>query len=381
MSQAPAPPESTSDQMAPSPVRPRSRLHIGWIMPPFVHELPVDAPDADAAAERLHALATELMPEHSAEDQYRFALGIGAQLEAMIEADVIYAGLCFLDVDERPSASTIMVSQVEHDSTDDEELLRVTRELLERKHPDDEYRTVELPCGPALTRIGSMAFLINGEWSPTGQELPVQQSQIQVYIPLPGTRDMLVFSLDCPSPEAWELHSELFAEILKTVDWGTDQEIEDYRAMRQSAPVAAAEPDAAVQQELFWHSSRLLDAVALRARMVGGEQTTSVTCEACWSKGLRSACSARHGWRLEDVPPADLASALSRIDSAFSSQGWQVEPADHGAGLRARAGEAAAERSSGYSFTLTADAASGTFSVEVSSACERISVASDSLFG
>ncbi|MFH8346243.1 hypothetical protein [Streptomyces sp. NPDC018045] len=379
MSQTPL--EGMSGQTAPTAAQPRSRLHIGWIMPPFLREVPLDAPDADAAAERLHALVTELMPEHSAQDQFRFALGIGAQMEAMIEADVMYAGLCFLEVEGRPTASTIMVSQVEHDSTDEESLLRVTREALERKHPDDEYQIVELPCGPALTRVGSAVFLLDAGWSPTGQPLPVQQSQIQVYIPLPGTREMLIFTLDCPSPEAWELHSELFAEILKTIDWGTDQEIEDYRAMRQSAPVTAVEPAAAVQQELFWHSSRLLDAAALSARIVGGRQATTVTCAVCWRKGLRSACSAKHGWRLEGAQAADLTAALSRVVTAFASQGWEMAPADNGEGVRAQAGDAVTPRSTGFAFSLSTDAAAGVLSAEVTSPCERTSASADSVFG
>lgn len=376
--------QSRSDHDGPAgtgaPGRARTRLNFGWIMPPFVRELPVDAADDETAAEKLYALTTELLADRPLAEQYRFALALSSQLEPMQEANVIYAGLCLLEAEGRASGSTILVSQVPHEE-DEGEVLRTTREALELRHPDDDYQVVELPCGPALTRIGTSDFVISAEWSPTQQEVLVRQSQIQVYIPLPGTGELLIFALDSPTPEAWDLHSELFAEILKTIDWGTDQEIEDYRSIQQGTQTPAIEPDPAVRQRLFWHSSRLLDAVALRARMVGGEQTTSVTCEACWSKGLRSACSARHGWRLEGVTPADLAPALSRIDTTFSSQGWHVAPANNGAGLRAQAGETAAEQSTGYLFTLAVDTVSGTISIEVSSPCERISAASDSVFG
>lgn len=365
----------------PAPHRQPSALHIGWIMPPFVRELPVGAPDAASAARDLYTLATEFLPNHSAEDQYLFALGLGAQLEPMAEADVIYAGLCFLETEGGRSASTIVVSQVRHESNDEEELLNSAREALERKHPDDDYQRVELPCGPALTRVGAAGFTIAAEFSPTGKDLPFLLSQIRVYIPLPGTDEMLIFGLDSPSQEAWDLHSELFAEVLKTVDWGTDQEIEDYRAMSQRTPVAAVEPDEEVRRDVHWHSSRLLEAVALRGHTTGGQEINSVTCTSCWGKGLRSPCSARHSWRVTGVAADDLPAALSRITSVVSAHGWRAATTDNGDGLRAWATDTAEQRSAGYSFTVSVDSAAGVFSAEVTSPCGRTSAASDSVFG
>lgn len=104
----------------------------------------------------------------------------------------------------RPSLSTIVVSQLEHDSEDEAELLRRTQEILERKYPSDDCRTVELTCGPARTRVGTSRFLIDAEWSASGSEL-------------------LGFELSSQASEEWGLHAELFGEILNTVDWGTDQ--------------------------------------------------------------------------------------------------------------------------------------------------------------
>ncbi|MDT0459939.1 hypothetical protein RM550_30160 [Streptomyces sp. DSM 41527] len=349
-------------------------------MPPFVRELPVDAPDYETGAEQLHTLVTDLMPDRSDEDRFRFALALGSQLDLMLEANVIYAGLCLLEVEGRPSGSTIMVSQIGHESDDDEELLRTTQQALERTHPDDDYQRVELPCGPALSRIGATGFIISAQWSPTGQEVAVQQSQIQVYIPLPGAREMLIFALDSPSSEDWDLHSELFAEILKTIDWGTDQEVEDYRAMRQSAAPTTAEPAESVKQALYWHSSRLMDAVALRGSM-GGGQVTSVTCAECWAKGLRSACSARHGWYIGSVLNGDLAHALPRIVASFASRGWQTANESAGERVRGWAGDEASEQSAGYAFTASVDTRAGTFTAEVTAPCTRAAVAADSLFG
>ncbi|MGY5080173.1 hypothetical protein ACWIGX_24310 [Streptomyces nigrescens] len=372
---APAEAAATTPPSAPK----RTRLNIGWVMPPFVRELPVDAPDYETGAEQLYTLVTDLMPDRSDEDRFRFALALGSQMDLMLEANVIYAGLCLLEVEGRPSGSTIVVSQIEHESDDDEELLRTTQETLERTHPDDDYQRVDLPCGPALSRIGASGFIISAQWSPTGQEVAVQQSQIQVYIPLPGAREMLIFALDSPSSEDWDLHSELFAEILKTIDWGTDQEVEDYRAMRQSAP-AAVEPTDGVKQELYWLSSRLMDAVALHGSM-GGGQVTSVTCAECWAKGLRSACSARHGWSIGSVMNGDLTLALPRAVAAFASRGWQTETESGGNHARVWAEDEAPEQSAGYAFTASVDIEAGTFTAEVTAPCTRAAAPTDSLFG
>ncbi|MFF4604541.1 hypothetical protein ACFY12_17660 [Streptomyces sp. NPDC001339] len=356
-----------------------SRLHIGWIMPPFVHELPVNAMDDETAADQLYTLATELLPNHPPAYQYRFALGLSAQLEPMAAANVIYAGLCPLEVDGRPSLSTIVISQITHDSEDEAGALRTTRELLERKYPDDDCQTVELTCGPALTREGTSSFVIDAEWSASGHELPVTQSQMQAYIPLPDTSEMLVFELSSQVGEDWGLHAELFTEILNTVDWGTDQEVEDYRAMRQSAP-AVVEPAEEVKQELYWHSSRLMDAVALRGSMGGGE-VTSLTCSSCWAKGMRSACSARHDWYIGNVASDDLLPALPRVIESFASQGWRPDEEGTGERVHVWAGDEAPERSAGYAFTASVDTGAGTFTAEVTAPCARASATSDSLFG
>ncbi|MER0480401.1 hypothetical protein ABR737_19015 [Streptomyces sp. Edi2] len=377
-----SPAEESIDDSAvaePPPARRSGQLRIGWIMPEFIRELPVDATDMEAVAESLYALATDLMPEHSADDQFRFALGIGAQLEAMADANVIYAGMCFLEVEGRPTASTIVVSQIEHDSEDEASALRTTRELLEHKHPDDDFQTVELPCGPALTRVGGSGFVMAAETSPTGREELISQSEIQVFVPLPDTAEMLIFELASPSPEGWELHSELFAEILKTIDWGTDQEIEDYRTMRQGAS-AAVEPEDGVKQELYWHSSRLMDAVALQGSMGGGD-IASLTCAECWAKGLRSACSARHSWYIGELTSGDLTGALPRVVESFASQGWRTDDEITGERVGLRAGDEAPERSVGHTLTASVDTGAGRFTAEVTSPCTRASAPADSLFG
>ncbi|MGW7572585.1 hypothetical protein [Streptomyces sp. NPDC054765] len=364
-----------------SAARRPSKLNIGWIMPPFVHEIPVAAADDEAAAEQLYALVTEILPEHPAEFQYRFALGLSAQLEPMAEADVIYAGLCLLDVEGRPSLSTIVVSQVRHDSEDDPELLRTTREALERKFPDDDCQAVELTCGPALIREGGAAFVIDADWSASGHESAVQQSHIQSYIPLPGTSEMLIFELSSPAGADWGLHAELFHEVLNTIDWGTDQEIADYRAMRQAAPVTL-EADEAVKKELYWHSSRLLDSMAIRGRMSGGEKVSPITCQGCRERGLRTPCYATHNWHMNALASVDLSGVLSRVANFSAAIGWESELPESGNSVHSWEVREGGVRT-GFSFTLTISEDASRITAEVASPCTRSihTSTSESAFG
>ncbi|MYT29014.1 MULTISPECIES: hypothetical protein [unclassified Streptomyces] len=367
-------PNETSDTMTttmPPSQQKSTKLRIGWIMPPFVRELPVDAVDDEAAATQLYELVTDLLPNHPQDHQYRFALGLSAQLEPMVEADVIYAGLCPLEVEGRPSLSTMVVSQVVHDGADESEALRKTRETLERKYPDDDWEPVELNCGPALIRVGTSSYIISAEWSASGRELPVTQSQMQAYIPLPGTAEMLIFELSSQEGEDWDLHAELFREILNTVDWGTDQEIADYRAMRSAPSVSApADPDEAVKKALYLHSSRLLDAIALRGRVGGQDPVAVITCADCWAEGLRTPCSAKHVWHIDLVPAGELPGALSRVAAEFSANGWESETTEAGDTVHAREVDTSGNRV-GHSFTLSLDATAVRLTAEVASPCTR----------
>jgi hypothetical protein len=240
-------------------------------------------------------------------------------------------------------------------------------------------------CGPALTRIGTSRLVINAEWSPSGYELPVVLTQKQAYIPLPGTAEMLVFELSSQESEDWGLHAEVFGEILNTVDWGTDQEVEDYRAMQGGGSAGASatvEPDRSVKEGLYWHSSRLLDAIALRGRMGGQEPVGATTCQVCWTKGLRTPCSATHHWHISLLTASDLPGALSRVRAASSANGWESGTDDTGSTIRGWEINAAGERV-GHSFTVSIDVSEGKVAAEVTSPCSRSvhAAPADSAFG
>jgi hypothetical protein len=205
-----------------------SRIHVGWIMPPFLHELPVDAVTADEAAARLKEIALAFLPDRTEEDQYLFALQLGSRLEPMTEAGIIYAGLCFLEDQGQPTFSTITASQIQH-GQDETTLLTTIEQSLSRQYRQDEVQQSALPCGPCVTRLGFAPFQFDNP--ATGAPEYVGRTLLQVYIPLPHSGEMLIFELSVNGPDGWDLHSEVFAEVLKTIDWTTDDEIAEQREL------------------------------------------------------------------------------------------------------------------------------------------------------
>lgn len=215
----------------PAAVEP-SELRVGWIMPPFVHELPLDAVSDDEAGQELYELSQDLLPGSSQDDQLALAQLLGAQLIELKSADGIYAGMCFLEVEGIDTLSTVLVTQFAHDLDEEdgaEQLLRT----VETAYPHDEVFPVKLPCGPAVTRVAQVPVSVRDADDGGTADLP--RGLLQTYVPLPGTTELLLFELSVFTPQGWETHSELFAEILRTIDWATDMEVAQYTSAHQPA--------------------------------------------------------------------------------------------------------------------------------------------------
>lgn len=359
----------------------KPRLHIGWVMPPFFHELPLDTDDGDEAAERLYETVQKVLAGSTDEDRFRMFVTYSAIIGDLRDAGAVYAGFCTLDVDGRPSTASVAVYRTPLRDITAEDALAQALSALQRAYPGDDVRISNLPCGngeaKAVVRIGDAPFTLAPEASPTGQPLEVPRGQIQVYIPLPNDAEMLVFELSTPCMEDWDLYSELFATIVRTLDWATDEEAEMAAALSQAQPVPDVAPDPAVVQELYALSSRILDVLAVRGRMDEGNQVSAVTCADCWTKGLRSVCTARHQWQIDDVEDASLAAALVRLDETSQGQGWLKL-----SGTPGRSVSLAADGGSGHQVNATLVAGRRRLVVEVVAPCTRtVRGPADSAFG
>ncbi|CAL9379589.1 hypothetical protein SUDANB6_01031 [Streptomyces sp. enrichment culture] len=344
--------------------------HVGWVIPPFFHELPVDADDAEEAAERLHETVQKALPGGTDDERLRMFVTYAAMLDDLRGAGAVYAGFCNLDMNGRPSTANVAVYRMPLHDVTSEDALTEALTALRRTYPDDDVRVSSLPCGKgeakAVVRIGDAPFTLAPEASPTGQPLEVPRGQIQVYVPLPSDADMLVFELSTPCMEDWDFYAELFATIVRTLDWATEEEAEMAAALSAAQPVQEAAPDPAVVQELYAHSSRVLDGLAVHGRMDEGNAVSAVTCADCWSRGLRSACTARHQWQIDDVEDALLAAAVGRLDETFQGRGWLKL-----SGTPGRSASLAADGGSGHRVSATVIPGRRRLVVEVVAPCTR----------
>ncbi|MHC5260623.1 hypothetical protein ACYSUO_22305 [Streptomyces sp. UC4497] len=297
----------------------RTELRIGWIMPPFVHELPLDAASDEEAAQELYELACDVLPNSGQDARLAFAQLLGAQVVELKSDGALYAGLCFLEIEGAITASTILVTQFEHDlpEADPDERLRDT---LDEAYPQDEVFPVTLPCGAAVTRVAVAALHVQDADDGTTVNLP--RNVIQTYVPLPGTAELLLFELSLFTPEGWDTHSELFAEVLRTIDWATDAEIAQHRHPQQPAHEALL-PEPETQELLRRQSSQLLDVMAVRRALDERyDQLASLTCDDCSARGLHSSCVAQHRWRIQGLDEDSARNALTGAATYLSDMGW-----------------------------------------------------------
>lgn len=356
-------------------------LHVGWVVPPFFHELPLGTDDADEAAEQLYETVHKVMPGGTDQDRFRMFVTYAGIIDDLRNAGAVYAGFCNLDFDGRPSTATVAVYRMPlHDITA-EDVLSEALSGLRRAYPDDDVRLSTLPSGKgdseAVVRIGQAPFTLTAEASPTGEPLEVPRGQIQVYIPLPNNADLLAFELSTPCMEDWDFYSELFATIVRTLDWATEEQAEMEAALSRAQPVPDVAPDPAVVRELYSVSSRVLDGLGVRGRMDEGNVVSSVTCADCWSKGLTTVCTARHLWQVDGVEDAQLAVAVGRLDESFQGQGWLKL-----AGTPGESVSLAADSGTGHRVSVTVIHGRQRLVVEVVAPCTRtVRGPGDSVFG
>ncbi|AZQ40730.1 hypothetical protein EJ357_33810 [Streptomyces cyaneochromogenes] len=351
--------------------------HVGWFVPPFFHELPVDTEDTDEAAQRLFDLVQTFLGHASEYEQMRMYVIYAHILEQLVDAGAVYAGIGAIDMDGRPSTATISVYRTQIPDTTAEDMLSDLSTGLAQAHPDDDIRIVELASGKAVVRIGEAPFVLSPEVSPSGEPIEVSRGQIQAFVPLPNNFELLTFELSTPSMEDWDYYSELFAQTVRSLDWSTDEEVRMAASLAETRPPEAIAPTPEVVQELYRYSSRVLDALSVLGRMDQGNQVSAITCPDCWTKGLRSACTARHHWQVDDVDDALLAAAVDRLGEAFQSQGWLKLSGTPGQSV-----SLAAHGGSGHQVDATLVVGRRRLVIEVVAPCTRtVSSPGDSVFG
>ncbi|MBD0670602.1 hypothetical protein [Streptomyces sp. CBMA156] len=199
-----------------------ARLQIRFVVPPAFHEIPVFGTE-DQVAEELWELVCEVLASEPDETRVRWAVALAGLIPPMAEAGVIHAGMCLVDVDGRPSTASIVASVCPLVGTDHAGAVDFLLTRLARSRPEAEVTAIELPAGRAAAVIDAVATSLDGGPTPLdGMAVPLHDgvlttSVIQVHLPLPNESQLLSLELSTPCPEDWELYSELFADVVRSI--------------------------------------------------------------------------------------------------------------------------------------------------------------------
>ncbi|MEV7187508.1 hypothetical protein [Kitasatospora sp. NPDC093102] len=198
---------------------------------------PATVAAADELARHLTEVAEELFSATGPEPRRDFAV-ISATLADLIrDAGVVYAGVCALELDDRTSDATLVVSLARHPLP----ITPLATELATvRRHA--EVWTVLLPAGPAAVLVEGRTVPVPGPLAADGQRRWVVTSAVQAFVPLPDGGTVLCAQLSTARPEDWELYTEAFAELLKSIQFGWDGVPAPSAAAAVPAPVPAQAP-------------------------------------------------------------------------------------------------------------------------------------------
>ncbi|MDQ1038014.1 hypothetical protein QFZ75_004430 [Streptomyces sp. V3I8] len=190
-------------------------IDVRWIMPEGFFEIPMDAEDLDETAEQLVELARKALPEADFEVQLQWAVMVAAHYDSFVEAGVQYAGLCMTEVDGTRCTATVSISMVDLDQRAGARPVRFLGSSM-RHLGLGQVSEIELPCGPAVSCIGTRKGSLDGSLTASGADENVLTSFIQVQIPLVnGT--CVVLEMGSPTAEGWEVFSAMFAGVVKSV--------------------------------------------------------------------------------------------------------------------------------------------------------------------
>lgn len=180
----------------------------------------VDPATGAAAAEltaHLAETAEELLSGAGPAARRDFAVIAAALADAVTASGAVYAGVCALQVDGRPADATLVVSLARHPLP----ITGLATELATvRRHA--EVWTVLLPAGPAAVLVEGRSVPVPGPLAADGVRRWAVTSVVEAFVPLPDGASVLCVQLSTAQPQDWELYTEVFAELLKSVQFGWD---------------------------------------------------------------------------------------------------------------------------------------------------------------
>ncbi|MFC5666458.1 hypothetical protein ACFP3U_26260 [Kitasatospora misakiensis] len=179
------------------------------------------APATGAAAAELTAhlaeAAEELFSGTGPGERREFALITASLADVVTASGVVYAGIGAVHVDGRAADATLVVSLARHPLP----ITGLATELATvRRHA--EVWTVLLPAGPAAVLVEGRSVPVPGPLAADGGRRWAVTSVVEAFVPLPDGVSVLCVQLTTAQPQDWELYTDVFAELLKSVQFGWD---------------------------------------------------------------------------------------------------------------------------------------------------------------
>ncbi|MFI6339490.1 hypothetical protein [Streptomyces sp. NPDC050535] len=191
-------------------------IHVRWVMPEVFHDLPIHERDDDEAVRLLEELVDKALPGAEYEDKTAFGVVCALGLGDLVASGVEYAGICVTAVGDIPCSATVSVTLL--DSPDVEGVSVAVREIASslRRIESGEVSEIELPCGLAVSCIGTRREKLPGELTESDEVLRFPTAYIRVYVPLPnGTT--VVMEMATPNTAGWDLFSTMFGNTVSSI--------------------------------------------------------------------------------------------------------------------------------------------------------------------
>lgn len=191
-------------------------IQVRWVMPENFHDIPIDATDDEDAVHRLGELVEKALPGAGEEAQTALAVTCALGVDELLAAGAEYAGICVTAVDGAACTATVFASLIDSPESDS---LRGTVKVIAaelRRLGEGEVSRIELPCGWAVSHVGSRDVKVLGELTETGEDFIFSTPFIRVYVPLPNG-STLVMEMSTPTTPGWDMFSTIFGNIVSSI--------------------------------------------------------------------------------------------------------------------------------------------------------------------
>ncbi|MFE1512949.1 hypothetical protein [Streptomyces sp. NPDC058726] len=191
-------------------------IQVRWVMPENFHDIPIDAADDEDAVRRLGELVEKALPGAGEEAQTALAVTCALGVDELLAAGAEYAGICVTAVDDTVCTATVFASLIDSPESD---TLRGTAKVIAaelRRLGEGEVSRIELPCGWAVSYVGTREVKVLGELTETGDGFTFLTPFIRVYVPLPNG-STLVMELSTPTTPGWDMFSTIFGNVVSSI--------------------------------------------------------------------------------------------------------------------------------------------------------------------